>query len=284
MDKKKLITASLASVAVLGAGLVAQTAHAEEATPAPAAPVAATPAETPASTPASTTPSATPADAPKDAQVTAPTEKPADTPKDAPKADDKKVDAPKADDKKEEPKADDKKADAPKADEKDAPKADDKKADVKNDVVKTAKGEPLVQADKPETLVQPENPEFGARNPEMKKILKEMEEIRAELDGAEAKGLSADRIKELKQRLADLTEAFDILNNNKPAINEVPEFDLNKLKDGTYQAPAAQDQAKKTGTLATLPNTGEASGAALTSLGLGSLLLGMVPFVKRKKD
>ena len=117
----------------------------------------------------------------------------------------------------------------------------------------------------------------------MKKILKEMEEIRAELDGAEAKGLSADRIKELKQRLADLTEAFDILNNNKPAINEVPEFDLNKLKDGTYQAPAAQDQSKKTGTLATLPNTGEASGAALTSIGLGSLLLGMIPFAKRKK-
>lgn len=265
MDKKKLITASLASVAVLGAGFVAQTAHAEEATPAPAAPVAATPAETPAST----TPSATPADAPKDAQVTAPTEKPADTPK----ADEKEA-----------PKADDKKVDAPKADAKEAPKADDKKEEPKEDVVKTAKGEPLVQADKPETLVQPENPEFGARNPEMKKILKEMEEIRAELDGAEAKGLSADRIKELKQRLADLTEAFDILNNNKPAINEVPEFDLNKLKDGTYQAPAAQDQAKKTGTLTTLPNTGEASGAALTSLGLGSLLLGMVPFVKRKKD
>ena len=49
-------------------------------------------------------------------------------------------------------------------------------------------------------------------------------------------------------------------------------------KDNTYQAPAAKAEDKKE-----LPNTGGKDNAAVASLGFLGLLLGALPFVKRKK-
>ena len=102
-----------------------------------------------------------------------------------------------------------------------------------------------------------ELPEFGANNPEIKKILTEMEEIVNKLE-------SGDKNPKLLEKLADLRETFDILTQNKPAINEVPEYDLSKLPqpgvptqgvaDGNSFEPKteAKDEAKE----GSLPNTG----------------------------
>jgi LPXTG-motif cell wall-anchored protein len=48
-------------------------------------------------------------------------------------------------------------------------------------------------------------------------------------------------------------------------------------KDNTYQAPAAKAEDKKE-----LPNTGGKDNVAVASLGFLGLLLGALPFVKRK--
>ena len=48
-------------------------------------------------------------------------------------------------------------------------------------------------------------------------------------------------------------------------------------QDNTYQAPAAKAEDKKE-----LPNTGGKDNAAIASLGFLGLLLGALPFVKRK--
>ena len=48
-------------------------------------------------------------------------------------------------------------------------------------------------------------------------------------------------------------------------------------QDNTYQAPAAKAEDKKE-----LPNTGSKDNAAIASLGFLGLLLGALPFVKRK--
>ncbi|MCB8699407.1 LPXTG cell wall anchor domain-containing protein, partial [Streptococcus mitis] len=48
-------------------------------------------------------------------------------------------------------------------------------------------------------------------------------------------------------------------------------------QDNTYQAPAAKAEDKKE-----LPNTGGKDNAAVASLGFLGLLLGALPFVKRK--
>ena len=48
-------------------------------------------------------------------------------------------------------------------------------------------------------------------------------------------------------------------------------------KDNTYQAPAAKAEDKKE-----LPNTGGKDNVAIASLGFLGLLLGALPFVKRK--
>ena len=132
--------------------------------------------------------------------------------------------------------------------------------------------------------------EFGANKPEIKKILKEIGEVRTQIEDGEENGAEPYYIEGLKERLNDLLEAFDILNDNKPAVNEVPEYKLpatptqsvtptvaGTSKDKTYQAPAAKEEAKKV-----LPNTGGKESAALASTGFLGLVLGALPFAKRK--
>ena len=157
---------------------------------------------------------------------------------------------------------------------------------------------PPVQAEAPEFIgnvngveaAVNEVSEFGANNPEIKKILKEIGEVRTQIEDGEENGAEPYYIEGLKERLNDLLEAFDILNDNKPAINEVPEYKLpatpaqsvtptvaGTSKDKTYQAPAAKEEAKKV-----LPNTGGKESAALASTGFLGLVLGALPFAKRK--
>ena len=72
----------------------------------------------------------------------------------------------------------------------------------------------------------------------------------------------------------------------EPAVNEVPEFTgsvaplatsptLGTEQDRTYKAPAATDEQF-------LPNTGSQDASAVASLGFIGLLLGLLPFAKRK--
>lgn len=51
---------------------------------------------------------------------------------------------------------------------------------------------------------------------------------------------------------------------------------MSTSQDNTYQAPAAIENEKE------LPNTGGKDNAAIASLGFLGLLLGALPFVKRK--
>ena len=182
------------------------------------------------------------------------------------------------------------------ADLKDALKA----LEPKEDKVVFSKGQvlPPVQAEAPEFTgnvngiesAVNEVPEFGANKPEIKKILKEIGEVRTQIEDGEENGAELYYIEGLKERLNDLLEAFDILNDNKPAVNEVPEYKLpatptqsvtptvaGTSKDKTYQAPAAKEEAKKV-----LPNTGGKESAALASTGFLGLVLGALPFAKRK--
>ena len=185
--------------------------------------------------------------------------------------------------------------------EKEADLKDDLKAlESKEDKVVFSKGQvlPPVQAEAPEFTgnvngvesAVNEVPEFGANKPEIKKILKEIGEVRTQIEDGEENGAEPYYIEGLKERLNDLLEAFDILNDNKPAVNEVPEYKLpatpaqsvtptvaGTSKDKTYQAPAAKEEAKKV-----LPNTGGKESAALASAGFLGLVLGALPFAKRK--
>ena len=72
----------------------------------------------------------------------------------------------------------------------------------------------------------------------------------------------------------------------EPAVNEVPEYTgsvaplatnptLGTKQDRTYKAPAATDEQF-------LPNTGSQAASAVASLGFVGLLLGLLPFAKRK--
>ena len=122
-----------------------------------------------------------------------------------------------------------------------------------------------------------ELPEFGANNPEIKKILKEMEEIVNKLE-------SGDKDSKLLERLADFREAFDILTQNKPAINEVPEYDLSKLPQSGVPTPGVADgnsfgpktEAKE----GSLPNTGMTTSSTAA---LGLSLIAIVGLAVRRK-
>ena len=181
------------------------------------------------------------------------------------------------------------------------------------------------ESDNGDVLTQPERPEFGANSTEIKKVLDEIAKVRQDIEDGEANGAEPYMIDGLKSHLDDLLEAFDTLTNNTPTTNEVPEFtggvngtepavnevpeftggvndaeptvndvpafDVASLtqqqQDRTYQAPAANDtnsqNDKPVGKLVELPNTGEASGAGLASMGALTMLFGLAPFLKRKK-
>ena len=128
-------------------------------------------------------------------------------------------------------------------------------------------------------------PEFGANNPEIKKILTEMEEIVNKLE-------SGDKDPKLVERLAELREAFDILTQNKPAVNEVPEFDLNSLTNGRGnvtpgaagpdfgQKTEAKEEAKAETKEGSLPNTGMTTSSTAA---LGLSLIALVGLAVRRK-
>ena len=95
---------------------------------------------------------------------------------------------------------------------------------------------------------------------------------------------SGDKDSKLLERLADLREAFDILTQNKPAINEVPEYDLSKLPQSGVPTPGVADgnsfgpktEAKE----GSLPNTGMTTSSTAA---LGLSLIALVGLAVRRK-
>ena len=128
-----------------------------------------------------------------------------------------------------------------------------------------------------------EVPELG--NVDKLKLEAEIAEIKEALKTADPA-----KAKELNDRLADLEEALAILAANKPAINEVPAFDLSKL--GTAQpstpgvdfgqkAPEVKEQAKvEAKNVKSLPNTGLNSSSTAA---LGLSLIGLIGLAVRRK-
>ena len=78
-----------------------------------------------------------------------------------------------------------------------------------------------------ETAPKLEVPEFG--NIEIKKLLTEMEQIVAQIKDGEENGAEPYYIEWLKERLANLQESFNTLNENLPTVTNVPAFDLSNL-------------------------------------------------------
>ena len=69
-----------------------------------------------------------------------------------------------------------------------------------------------------------EIPTFGAKQPEIKKILDELVNIKNQIKDGEENGAEDYYINGLKDRLADLEKAFDLLTQNLSAVNDVPEY------------------------------------------------------------
>ena len=135
-----------------------------------------------------------------------------------------------------------------------------------------------------------EVPEFGANNPEIKKVLDEIAKVKEQIKDGEENGAEPYYIEGLTNRLHDLEEALNTLSENKPAIHEVPAFDLAKL--GTAQpstpgvdfgqkAPKVKDQAKvEAKNVKSLPNTGMNSSSTAA---LGLSLIGLIGLAVRRK-
>ena len=93
-------------------------------------------------------------------------------------------------------------------------------------------GDPLVQPEVPEfkggvnavEAAVNELPTFKAKQPEIKKILDELVNIKNQIKDGEENGAEDYYINGLKDRLADLEKAFDLLTQNLSAVNEVPEY------------------------------------------------------------
>ena len=96
----------------------------------------------------------------------------------------------------------------------------------------TSNGDSLVQLEVPEfkggvnavEAAVNEIPTFGAKQPEIKKILDELVNIKDQIKDGEENGAEDYYINGLKDRLADLEKAFDLLTQNLSAVNEVPEY------------------------------------------------------------
>ena len=96
----------------------------------------------------------------------------------------------------------------------------------------TSNGDSLVQPEIPEfkggvnavEAAVNEIPTFGAKQPEIKKILDELVNIKDQIKDGEENGAEDYYINGLKDRLADLEKAFDLLTQNLSAVNKVPEY------------------------------------------------------------
>ena len=96
----------------------------------------------------------------------------------------------------------------------------------------TSNGDSLVQPEVPEfkggvnavEAAVNEIPTFGAKQPEIKKILDELVNIKNQIKDSEENGAEGYYINGLKDRLVDLEKAFDLLTQNLSAVNDVPEY------------------------------------------------------------
>ena len=96
----------------------------------------------------------------------------------------------------------------------------------------TSNGDSLVQLEVPEfkggvnavEAAVNEIPTFGAKQPEIKKILDELVNIKNQIKDGEENGAEDYYINGLKDRLVDLEKAFDLLTQNLSAVNDVPEY------------------------------------------------------------
>ena len=145
-------------------------------------------------------------------------------------------------------------------------------------------------------------PELG--NVDKLKIEAEIEQLKEQIKDGEENGAEPYYIDGLKARLADLEEALEILAANKPAVNEVPEFDLSKLPQPGVPTPApgaagsdfgqnpqgdgnnfgpkteAKEEAKAETKEGTLPNTGMTTSSTVA---LGLSLIALVGLAVRRK-
>ena len=145
-------------------------------------------------------------------------------------------------------------------------------------------------------------PELG--NVDKLKIEAEIEQLKEQIKDGEENGAEPYYIEGLKARLADLEEALAILAANKPAVNEVPEFDLSKLPQPGVPTPApgaagpdfgqnpqgdgnnfgpkteAKEEAKAETKEGTLPNTGMTTSSTVA---LGLSLIALVGLAVRRK-
>ena len=102
---------------------------------------------------------------------------------------------------------------------------------------------------KPETsngdaLVQPELPEFGANNPEIKKILDEIAKVKEQIKDSEENEGVEDYYKDgLKDRLSDLEEALNTLINNKAARAENEQLVVTRYIDIDSNADILEAEA-----------------------------------------
>ena len=96
----------------------------------------------------------------------------------------------------------------------------------------TSNGDPLVQPKVPEfkggvnavEAAVNEISTFGAKQPEIKKILDELVNIKNQIKDSEENGAEDYYINGLKDRFEDLEKAFNLLTQNLSAVNEVPEY------------------------------------------------------------
>ena len=121
-----------------------------------------------------------------------------------------------------------------------------------------------VESSNGDALVQPELPEFGANNPEIKKILKEIDKVKEQIKDAEENGAEPYYIEGLNNDLNDLLKALDILSKNLAAVNEVPEFngEVPNQAEPTPQPQPAGDTGAPAGGQAAAPAEGQAAAPA----------------------
>lgn len=166
-------------------------------------------------------------------------------------------------------------------------KLEDKKAELEE----ALKGlEPKVESSNGTEAPINNVPELG--NVDKLKIEAEIEQLKEQIKDGEENGAEPYYIEGLKARLAELEEALAILAANKPAVNEVPEFDLSKLPQPGVPAPGvtdgnsfgpkteAKEEAKAETKEGTLPNTGMTTSSTVA---LGLSLIALVGLAVRRK-
>ena len=181
-------------------------------------------------------------------------------------------------------------------------KLEDKKAELEKKEAELEEALKGLEPKNGDALVQPKLPELG--NVDKLKIEAEIEQLKEQIKDGEENGAEPYYIEGLKARLADLEEALEILAANKPAVNEVPEFDLSKLPQPGVPTPApgaagpdfgqnpqgdgnnfgpkteAKEEAKAETKEGTLPNTGMTTSSTAA---LGLSLIALVGLAVRRK-